>query len=220
MLEQGKEKDSFDLSAFQIIPETSRASYFCYSEIVANYCFQTHDFLAINTLVIVHHKVDTFSIYLAVKNQNHFREVLEKYLENPRLLNRIERHIEDTSEQAIQSLVKKNLTIVSGKELGEIVSFCYLQNEELAKAAMTLRLLDHGIINYFKDNFPSPEGDELVNILSVSDRQTFATQEYIALLNVAVKLANNELESDTGEYETAIKNIHPTFAGSRDNKLF
>lgn len=200
----------FNLKDYQIIPEASRISYFNVAEVIANYCWQKHNFLPINTVTIVQYKKNAWRTYLAVKSSKHFQNILQRFKKNPSLLPKIENFITDVRENTIK-YINKPLDILSNQELGNYLAFYYLQTQELHKAAMTLRLIDRGSLDYFQSFFISQGIEDKSSVLSSSLRQTFTTQENIFLLKLAIKVANGLVVMDSDIYNKKLQEIHDKF---------
>jgi phosphohistidine swiveling domain-containing protein len=202
---------TIDLSGYQIIPEASRSSHLYIAEVVANYCWQKHYLFPINTITIVEYKGNKFQIYYALKDKYHFLSVLDKFSKQPKLLVRLENYLTETREEAIKHISSLDVVKLNNKKLSELLNFYYLQTQELHKAAMTLRLIDRGVLEYFKNSSGHLKTADYSSLLSASSRQSFATQENIALLTLAVKVKNKKINIKSDIYKRELKKVYDKF---------
>ncbi|MFA6514408.1 MAG: PEP-utilizing enzyme [Patescibacteria group bacterium] len=200
-----------DLNGYQIIPEASRSSHLYIAEVVANYCWQKHDLFPINTITIVEYKDSKFQIYYAVKDKNHFLSALDRFTKKPNLLNTLENYLTTVREGAISYISAQPTLQLTDKKLGNLLSFYYIQTQELHKAAMTLRLIDRGVLEYFKNSSGHLKNADYSSLLSASSRQSFATQENIALLTLADKVSQKIIKSKSDIYNKELKKIYNKF---------
>jgi phosphohistidine swiveling domain-containing protein len=200
-----------DLGAYQIIPEASRSSHFYIAEVVANYCWQKHNLFPINTTTIVEYKDNKFQIYYALKDNHHFLSVLNKFTRKPELLTVLEKYLTETRERAIKRISSLDVVNLNNKKLSAILGFYYLQTQELHKPAMILRLIDRGVLEYFKNSTGHLKTADYSSLLSASSRQSFATQENIALLTLAGKVKNKTINIKSDTYKRELKKIYNKF---------
>ena len=201
----------FDLAGYYIMPEAGRSSHLYIAEVVANYCAQKHNLFPIDTLTIVEYKDSKFQIYYAVKDVNHFLSVLDRFAKKPSLLKTLENYLTTVREEAISYISAQPITQLTNKKLGNLLSFYYLQTQELHKAAMTLRLIDRGALDYFKTLPATFKNIDYSGLLSASSRQSFATQENIALLTLANKVSQKIIQSKSDVYNKELKKIYNKF---------
>jgi phosphohistidine swiveling domain-containing protein len=145
-----------------------------------------------------------------VKDRNHFQTVLKRFKNNPALLLRLENYLSKTVEKTL-SKIKKPLEDLLDKQLGDLLAYYYLQVQELHKAAMTLRLIDRASLDYFQKYFLSTGTEDKSNILSSSRRQTFTTQESIALLKLAIKVDDKKAELKSKNFQNKLNEIYDKF---------
>ncbi|QQG52218.1 MAG: hypothetical protein HY931_02630 [Candidatus Falkowbacteria bacterium] len=200
-----------DLSGYQIIPEASRSSHFYIAEVVANYCAQKHKLFPINTLTIVEYRDSKFQIYYAIKDKQSFISVLDKFVNNPKLLKVLEDYLTDVREGAIKYIDSFDISSLSNEKLSELLRFYYLQTQELHKPAMVLRLIDRGALEYFKSLSISSKNKDYSHLLSAASRQSFATQENKALLILAEKIKNKIIKLKTEVYVRELNKIYNKF---------
>ncbi|MCX6794624.1 MAG: PEP-utilizing enzyme [Candidatus Falkowbacteria bacterium] len=208
---KSKTNSFFNLTDYQVLPEAGRSCYYNYSEIIANYCWQKYRLFSINTIVIVEHRINKFLIYFAVKNRAHFQKVLRRFTANLGLFRKMENYITNTCDTAIKHIDKKISGGVSDKELGDLLAYYYQKHQEIALAAMTLRLVDRGVIDYFRNLFKGQKTDEFISILSASQRKTFTTQEHLALLKLAGEISRGSIKNNSLDYKNKIQKIHDSF---------
>jgi phosphohistidine swiveling domain-containing protein len=201
----------FDLTGYDIILEASRSSHLYIAEVVANYCWQKHNLFPINTITIVEYKDSKFQIYYALKDEGHFLSVLDKFSKKPELLIRLENYLTEIRERAIKHISSLDIVALDDKKLSELLAFYYLQTQELHKAAMTLRLIDRGVLEYFKNSSGHLKTADYSSLLSASSRQSFATQENIALLTLASKVKNKTINIKSDIYKKELNKIYNKF---------
>ncbi len=206
-----KSNKFLNLNGYQLIPEASRSSYFYIAEIVANYCWQKHNFLPINILTLVEYKTNKWQVYYAIKDRSRFLEVLQRFVKQPSLLTKMEKYLTETRESAIFHITEKPLESLTDKQLGNLLAFYYLRSQELHKAAMTLRLIDRGALDYFHNLFEKQNITNQSNIMSTSKCQSFTAQENVALLKLAVKVNKGLIKIDSKSYVQQLKKIYNNF---------
>lgn len=146
-----------------------------------------------------------------MKNQSHFLKFLWRYADDLDLLDKMENYITRTCNNTTKYIDNKIAGKLSNKQLGELLRYYYQKHQELALPAMTLRLIDRGVISYFQEIFNGQQVGESISIFSASQRKTFATQERLALLELAVKISNGSIKINSSEHSKQLKKIHDSF---------
>jgi phosphohistidine swiveling domain-containing protein len=203
-----------NLTGYQIIPEASRSSYFSFTEVVANYCWQKHNLFPINTLTIVEYKDNKFRIYYAIKDRKHFLKVVDKFAKSPKFLIALEKYLTNVSERAVKHIDSFDTCSLNNKDLSALISFYYLQTQELHKPAMVLRLIDRGALEHFKNLFLRLKIEDKSGVLSAASRQSFSTQENVAMLTLARKVSVKKIKIKSDIYKLELKNIYNKFCWS------
>ncbi|MDP2944374.1 MAG: PEP-utilizing enzyme [bacterium] len=123
----------------------------------------------------------------------------------------MENYITHVCDTATKHIDRKTTGRPSDKELGDLLAYYYQKHQELALSAMTLRLIDRGVIDYFRNLFKGQEADEFISVLSASQRKTFTTQEHLALLKLAVEISRGLIKNNSLDYKNKIQKIHDSF---------
>ena len=207
-------KNFFNLEGYQITPEGGRASYFYIAEVIANYCWQKHQFLSLNTLTILQYKNNEWHLYYAVKDRDHFKKILKRFISNPSLLLKMENYMTKVRESAVKHIINQPLKNLSDKKLGNLLAFFYLQLQQLHISGMMVRLIDRGVLEYLKNYFAFHQQDDKSDILSSSSRQTFSTQEKISLLKLAIKIKKKPIKLKSNTYTKELKKVYDNFCWS------
>ncbi|MEK6889554.1 MAG: PEP-utilizing enzyme [Nanoarchaeota archaeon] len=207
-----KKTDFSFLKGRHASPEGGRKCYGYVNYLLMRMYAEPHNKWNLDTLPACGISKDhTVKWFFLIKDADIFNYYFDRFLAKPSLLKELEDFIEETSTSFLKDIENKNLEELNKKQLAQLASSYYTHFKTLARAAGVLRWLDRSIVSRLKSISEKYNlGSEGVSILSTSARNTFSTQERLALLNLALK--SKRLKEK--KIEDEIKIIHDKFAWS------
>ncbi len=185
--------------------------------------FYTHYFVLLQAAR--QHKFWNHKFYFAAPMKNHivkwyfawpnndFLRYSRRFAKQPSLLGKIEKYINVTREAGVNNLKNINLPKASNIKLHKLF-FSYFESYwKLMITAGLMRATDKGVMFDLRTELKNrANAEELLNIAAVPKKLSFALLEEISLLNLAIKIKNNDFSITSKQCDGFLNNIEKEFA--------
>jgi phosphohistidine swiveling domain-containing protein len=173
------------LDGYSFQPEGGRAAFYFFDYLlIKQYSLENKDWPIgeINTVSsYTEHNAKWFRIH---RNQTEYSKVLENFIKNPRLINKLFRYLDKNRKTAIKILPHKDFSSLTNEELIEVFSLGVNYFYKILRPSSVIRMIDLGIISEFKKVFAN--NSEVIPIISANQKISFALSEETELLALAL----------------------------------
>jgi phosphoenolpyruvate synthase/pyruvate phosphate dikinase len=166
-----------DLKDYKIINVGGRAvHYYIHYATGHMYSVKEHEWpLGVSVLILSHDNQARWN-YLKRSDED-FDKYLDRFLEKPFLMKKLEKYINNTSSETVKKL-DKNLSKISNKELIELHNYYFNQFENIMHTSGLLRFVDNALLKRLKDLYT----EKALEIANISEKPSYALKEEIELL--------------------------------------
>ncbi|MBU1855168.1 MAG: hypothetical protein KKF89_05585 [Nanoarchaeota archaeon] len=185
-----------NLSRYQIYLESKRQFYLSFfSIIIHSFTFQDSSWNP-PVEIIGNFKNDVAEFYFVIKDKLNLEKFLDIFVKNPSEIKKLEKFISKVHRVTIKKISHPNFKKLSNEQLGNLILYFYGQIEKFNYAAAIIRAIDRQIYSRLKNIFKKKkDSDELIRLISVSNRLSLTLKEEIDILKLAMKIKDKSFSS-------------------------
>ena len=205
-----------ELEGYEFSPEGGRAMwYYLHHLLVRSYAVSYKKWPTPwpnpEAVVLGEFKNHNTKWFLVVKSTKVFTDLLNQILNDNKLLQKIEDYITDNKERGVSDLKGVKLEKLPDNELKKKLKHYFDHFQYFIFGSANIRRADRAILSVIRNKYED-RSDEFLRMSSILTKPSFAMEEEISLLRLAVKIENGEIKEDKKEAE--LKKIHDTYAWS------
>ena len=205
-----------ELEGYEFSPEGGRAMwYYLHHLLVHSYAVSNKEWPTLwpnpEAVVLGEFKNHNTKWFLVVKSTKVFTDILDEILKDNELLQKIEDYITDNKKMGVSDLKGVNLENLSNEDLNKKLKHYFDHFQYFIFGSANIRRADRAILSVIRNKYED-RSDEFLRMSSILTKPSFAMEEEISLLKLAVKIENGEIKEDKKEAE--LKKIHDTYAWS------
>src|SRR3989344_7613338 len=205
-----------ELEGYEFSPEGGRAMwYYLHHLLVRSYAVSYKKWPTPwpnpEAVVLGEFKNHNTKWFLVVKSTKVFTDLLNQILKDNELLQKIEDYITDNKERGVSDLKGVKLEKLPDNELKKKLKHYFDHFQYFIFGSANIRRADRAILSVIRNKYED-RSDEFLRMSSILTKPSFAMEEEISLLRLAVEIENGEINEDKKEAE--LKKIHDTYAWS------
>ncbi len=201
--------DNFD--EFLFLPEGGRASYFYPHYSIVHMYSVSNEMRSLGVGCIGDFKNHLVKWYMVIESEKNLNKHLDRFIDNPSLLDKLEIFITETRESIVKKL-DSDLQKLTNDKLSELTIEYYFQFENILRAVGALRCIDRAIVPRLKRlSALSANHDDLIRLASISDKLSFSLKEELELLQLAAQLKRKRVHPSSKKAIEKIKTIRDNY---------
>lgn len=193
--------------------EGSRMCFFYTQHLVVYQVFLKHHEWPHHGYVFVSPSRDHHSKwYWFVKNQAVIDSYLQRFLDNPKLLERMDQYLTEECEKGTARLKRAEYRSLSSDVLRDLAEFYFEQFANIMTCAGTCRMIDRGVgAQLQRVFFGKSDVDQCIATVAITKKPSATVREERALLELAARVEREEVSLESDIFATEVHSIHDNF---------